>query len=266
MARWGLAEPWLLARSPRATVWRVTRADGGKAALKVAQDDDEAGAAAVLRHWDGEGAVRCLDADGRAVLLELVDGSSLGDLARRGDLEAADRVLAGVAGRLHRRKGPVPHGLRRLEDRCAALTTFDAGQAPDAVARTAIKAAQDLLTALLASVPADRPLHGDLHHDNVRLSERGWLAFDPKGLCGDPAFDAGNAFRNPEGCEEAGLRPDRLTVLADAFAAEAGFDRARVLLWGAVCCALSIAWFVEDGGDPAAEWRRLPVLLDTAFG
>ncbi len=266
MARWRLAEPWLLARSPRATVWRVTRADGGKAALKVAQDDDEAGAAAVLRHWDGEGAVRCLDAHGRAILLEWIDGSSLGDLARRGGLEAADRVLAGVAGRLHRRKGPVPGELRRLEDWCAALTAFDAGQAPDTVARTAIKAAQDLLTALLASAPADRPLHGDLHHDNVRLSERGWLAFDPKGLRGDPAFDAGNAFRNPTGCDDASLRPERIDDLADAFAAEAGLDRSRALRWASVSCALSIAWFIEDGGDPAADWRRLPVFLDAAFG
>jgi streptomycin 6-kinase len=264
MARWGLTEPWLVARGPRATVWRVTRAGGGTAALKVAQDDDEAGAAGALRHWDGEGAVRCLDADGRAILLEWVDGSSLGDLARRGDLAAADRLLAGVAARLQARKGAGPGGLRRLDDWCAALTVFDAGQAPDAATQSTVRAAQALLSALLASAPADRPLHGDLHHDNVRLSDRGWIALDPKGLRGDPAFDAGNAFRNPLGCEEASLRPDRIAALADAFAAEAGFDRTRVLRWGAVSCALSIAWFIEDGGDPAADWRRLPVLLDAA--
>ena len=36
-------------------------------------------------------------------------------------------------------------------------------------------------------------MHGDLHHENIICASRDpWLAIDPKGLMGDPPFNAGS--------------------------------------------------------------------------
>src|SRR3712207_7697305 len=39
---------------------------------------------------------------------------------------------------------------------------------------------------------------GDFHHDNVLAARREpWLAIDPKGVVGEPAYDAGTLVREP---------------------------------------------------------------------
>lgn len=40
-------------------------------------------------------------------------------------------------------------------------------------------------------------LHGDLHKDNILLSERGWIAIDPKGVLGEREFETAAFLRNP---------------------------------------------------------------------
>lgn len=41
-------------------------------------------------------------------------------------------------------------------------------------------------------------LHADLHHDNILSSDNhGFVAIDPKGVFGDPAFEIGTFMRNP---------------------------------------------------------------------
>jgi hypothetical protein len=48
----------------------------------------------------------------------------------------------------------------------------------------------------------DRPsvlLHGDFHHFNILLSERGWLVIDPKGVAGPAEYEVGPLLLNPWG-------------------------------------------------------------------
>jgi streptomycin 6-kinase len=52
-----------------------------------------------------------------------------------------------------------------------------------------INKAQNLAHNLFETQTKSVLLHGDLHHDNILLSKRGWLAIDPKGIIGDPAFE-----------------------------------------------------------------------------
>lgn len=41
-------------------------------------------------------------------------------------------------------------------------------------------------------------LDGDLHHFNIlRAHRQPWLAIDPKGLVGDPAYEVGAFLYNP---------------------------------------------------------------------
>ena len=53
-------------------------------------------------------------------------------------------------------------------------------------------------------------------------------------------------------------------MMADVFAARLDLDRKRLLEWAVAKCALSIAWTLEDGDDPATGLALLPVLLRAA--
>jgi streptomycin 6-kinase len=92
-------------------------------------------------------------------------------------------------------------------------------------------------------------LHGDLHHDNILSATREpWLAIDPKGLIGEPAYEVGALLRNPH--DRLATLPDamplqarRITVLAD----ELSLDPGRVRDWGLAQAVLSACWTLEDG-------------------
>ena len=89
---------------------------------------------------------------------------------------------------------------------------------------------------LLANPREVRPLHGDLHHENIMHGPRGWLAIDPVGLLGDPGFDAANLFYNPLDRDDLCLDPERIAFMADIFARTLGQDvlgdpRPRHRLW-----------------------------------
>lgn len=44
---------------------------------------------------------------------------------------------------------------------------------------------------------SDVLLHGDLHHDNILQSGNDWIAIDPKGLIGEPAYETTAFIMNP---------------------------------------------------------------------
>lgn len=71
-------------------------------------------------------------------------------------------------------------------------------------------------------------LHGDLHPENILLGPQGWVIIDPKGLVGEPCFEAIAWLRNPIG------RPERIDLLAarlDQLHAEFGWSPKRMLDW-----------------------------------
>jgi streptomycin 6-kinase len=93
-------------------------------------------------------------------------------------------------------------------------------------------------------------LHGDLHHDNIVAATRApWLAIDPKGVVGEPAYETGALLRNPMPQLLAMPDPARLTRRrVDQLAGELGFDRARIRGWGLAQAVLSAWWSIEDAG------------------
>jgi len=101
--------------------------------------------------------------------------------------------------------------------------------------------------------------HGDLHANNILLSQRGWLAIDPKGLIADKAFElsALELFDLTIDQQQlitylekiADINQVKLKRLTEAFYLRA---------------LLSAAWFIEDGGSPdgrLAQCRQLRTLL-----
>jgi streptomycin 6-kinase len=97
-------------------------------------------------------------------------------------------------------------------------------------------------------------LHGDLHHFNILSAEDSWLAIDPKGIVGEPAYEVGAWMRNPiPNIPEPELRRfvwRRLDILADILE----LDWERLRQWSLAQAVLSAWWSYEDGGD-AADWE-----------
>ena len=100
---------------------------------------------------------------------------------------------------------------------------------------------------LIASSSAPVLLHADLHHWNILAAEREpWLALDPKGVVGEPAYEVGALLRNPI--------PDIATFLMrrdpgrriDQLAELLGFDRQRLIGWGIAQVVLSATWDIDD--------------------
>ena len=257
LARFQLSDPQPLDRTRTSALWTVTRPDGSPAVLKLLHPGqiEEARAAAWLQALGGHGAVQVYALDGQSILMEHCPGPSLGDLSRAGRDDEATGILCDVIRTLH--AAPLkPIGLEPLAQRFAPLT--EATLTGDLA-----KAAQVARDLLADPIPA-AALHGDLHHDNILQSPRGWLAIDPKGVQGDAAYEPANAFRNPDGLGERLFDPARLQRMAAQVSRRLGPSSRRLLGWAAAHCALSTRWSLQDRCDIAPDMRLLPLLLAAA--
>jgi streptomycin 6-kinase len=234
----------------------ATARDGTALVLKLGVPNPElTSEIEVLRAWGGRGAARLVDADAvqGAILVErLLPGTRLAELDSARDDEAT-QIALDVVVRLH--ATPPPAVLRPLAEWTSGLErAHAAGFEPVVVPRALAVRGQLLATSLDAVL-----LHGDLHHDNILASERGWLAIDPKGVSGDPAYEPATFLYNPLdrvlGCADPALLVGRRL---DRFAAR--FDRTRVIGWAFVQAVLSAWWNFEDHGgghEPALQFAEL---------
>ena len=230
----------------------ATRRDGASVVLKVGMPNRELHREIeALRVFAGRGVVQLLDADperGLLLLERIEPGTPLAELA---DDEAATAAAAGVMRELWR---PVPQehsfptvadwaqGMRRLRARYDGRT----GPLPPRL----VAIAEERLSELLDSAAEPVVLHGDLHHWNILRSQRGrWLALDPKGVIGEPAYEVGALLRNPlPELLRSGSAKRTLARRIDQLAERLGFDRARLLGWGMAQAVLSAWWSIEDHG------------------
>ena len=234
----------------------AVRADGSPAVLKLGVPNRElTSEIEALRFYDGCGAVHLLDADPDlgALLLERLSPGTM--LASWPDDAGATAIAAQVMRELWR---PAPAegefltvagwaaGLTRLRTRFAG----GSGPFPEKLVATA----ETLFAELLASSAPPVLLHGDLHHFNILTAQRApWLAIDPKGVIGEPAYEIGALLRNPWDDLLAWpnlrqIQARRIDQLADLL----DLDRARITGWAVAQAVLSAWWDYEDAGD---GWR-----------
>lgn len=262
LAQFNASHPEFITKTAIATIWKV-QSPHGPAALKLYHKPDmgaERHGFALMAALNGKGAAKVYQTTQNAALTEWLSGPHLGDLTRNGqDTEAAIELVK-VAITLHASMPLIPN-LPTLSERFHALETLRFA-CPDRP-RQALLRAQTLASHLLETQTDIRPLHGDLHHDNIRLCPRGYLAFDAKGIIGERAFELANAFRNPKCAEPLHRDPIRIRHLAQSWGQAFGIDPQRLLHWAAAKCALSIAW--RSGGvvKDDAEFDLLTALLDT---
>jgi streptomycin 6-kinase len=252
---WNLSDPQLLTKTNTSHIYTVLF-EGKRVILKVltAEGKEEKTGAVALRYFSGQGAVQLLREDEQAHLLEYADGEDLVGMVKSGADEQATGIIADVLNQLHSASNELyPEGLTPLPiwfgelfkkadlDRRAGINSLYTRAAP-------------MAEALLADPYDARVLHGDIHHENIRYHrERGWLAFDPKGLVGERTFDAVNVLRNPMNMPALVENETRLLKQANILAQKMGLDMSRLLKFVFVYTALSASWFISDGGDADAE-------------
>ena len=264
LAQYALSNPQFVVKTPLAHVWKVKSSGGDWVALKVYHKPDMANERtgfAIMAALNGHGAAKVLATGSNFAITEWLDGPSLGDLARNGQDKDATRALGQLAAKLHQKPLHITDELPTLPQWLHALDRLGFAPACPAEAQHNLQTCQKMAQYLLATETDIRPLHGDLHHDNIRLGPRGYAAFDAKGLLGERCFELANAFRNPKGAETLVRDPARIQGLVAEWSQSFDVPPARLLQWATVKCALSIAW--RSGGvvsnDP--EFDLLATLL-----
>jgi streptomycin 6-kinase len=234
--------PVLLAETARAKLWRVD-AQSGPAVLKVfsargLKVGDTIGTK-LLQLWGGDGAVRVIKETKDAMLMELLVGPSLAEYSPRGQDGEAARVIGEVSMKLQR---PPVDGFILLENHFGgALSTAEISNFPEPL-QPSFARAKTLFEWLVATTKRPRLMHGDLNYDNIIQSDRGWLAIDPKGIVADPCYEFGVVFRNPTSEPTRIATSKRITNLAKLLASETNLDEKRILQFGFVHVAMSLAY------------------------
>ena len=191
-----------------------------------------------LRHWDGDGAVRCfatrqLDNTTALLLERCTPGRQLGKSAPE---PKQDEIIARLLRRLWARSPQAGHPFSSLKTMCSEWAdSFEFAYASDhrgldaGLAREAV----ETLRTLPASATTEVLLCTDLHAGNVLAARREpWLMIDPKPFIGDPAFDPVQHMLNCDARLVA--NPIRL---AQRMAGLLDLDPERIRLWLFARCA-----------------------------
>jgi streptomycin 6-kinase len=243
----------------------ATMANGTEIVLKLGVSRPELGTEIeALRHYNGRGICRLLDADideGVLLLERLQPGVMLTAVAREDD-EKATTIAAEVMKKLWRPL-PVKHNFPSIADWAEGLTdlraAFDDSTGP--FPPWLVEIAESLFEDLLSSSSKTVLLHGDLHHYNILSSEREpWLAIDPKGLSGEPAFEVAAFIRNPLDLNTWPQLEQTISRRFDIFAAQLEIDRQRLIAWCLALELLSNWWDYEDCGGK--NWQMNTRLAD----
>jgi len=268
-ARWGLTLGAPATPLSHNYVVAAQRADNTAAILKVhVPEDGFASEVAALRLFDGHGIARLLASDPHdaALLVErCTPGTPLTHITVTDD-ERATSIAASVMRQVWRPLSPDPdYSFATMADWNADLQLlrphYGGGTGP--FPRAIIEEVERLIPTLTASAPVPILLHGDLHYDNILAAGRQpWLAIDPKGLAGEPAYETGALLYNPQPHLLDAPHPGRILARrVDQLAEELRLDRARVRGWGLVRAVLSAWWSVQSTGQVWEEALACAELL-----
>ncbi|MDP3533052.1 MAG: aminoglycoside phosphotransferase family protein [Alphaproteobacteria bacterium] len=180
-----------------------------------------------------------------ALLIErAIPGQSLKNYFNLRDEEAI-YIASDLITKLHKAPLPIENQFPHISD-WLALLDQDLN-----IPSEYLQKARDLKNHLLETSPKNVLLHGDLHHDNILSHSNDWIAIDPKGIIGDPAYEIAAFIRNPI--------PDLLTIpnakeiiekRIQLFAHILKTPSQRIAQWNFVQAVLAWAWALEDDCDP----------------
>ncbi len=273
LTTFGLTQPRDLTQTGIARLWRVNGPMGQDWVLKLYHGMDmgnETQGVSLMKAWATVSPHHTPRIHGQidnALVMDFLPGQTLGNTIRDGDW-SANKDLATFAIDLHSLSLPPMRNLPKLETWFQLLFDLEvAANCPPGVAHD-IGRATVLARHLLATQSNPRPLHGDLHHDNVFYANQGFRTIDAKGVIGEPTYELANAMRNPKGCGAAlrdkALQHQRL----DWFSKSMNVEKKRLAQWAAAKAAWSIALrakgTLKAGPDVNREADLLNLLLELA--
>jgi len=237
----------------------LTGFQGSKAViLKLGLDiDGLKREAAALIAFDGFGVVQIFSENTGLLLLECaVPGISLKSYFPDNDDQAIN-ITANVINRLHKAPIPSTHAFPHIKDWLEALD----GDLEIPV--HTLQKAREIRDKLLKTAEADVLLHGDLHHDNILQNVNDWVAIDPKGVIGEPAYEVAAFIRNPipellNHVDAQNIIHNRITRFSELLE----LPSQRILDWCFVQAVLSWVWAIEDGCDTSYS-QLLTKIFDT---
>lgn len=225
------------------------REDGSSVVLKLGVPNSELiSEIEALQVYNGRGAVRLLEADGKrgALLMErLIPGKMISTLHNE---EESTRIAAEVLKILWRPE-PENHHFKSILDWAEGMNKipilFPQGIP---VPPKLIEQAKSLFSDLIPNQTKKMLLHGDFHHYNILSSGSEWLAIDPKGIIGEPEFDLAPFLENEVDPKAPATMKKITEKRISIFCEMLGFDTRRVKNWLIAHSILSTWWLVEDHG------------------
>ena len=250
-ASWNIEAAKPIADTPAGVVYELTRGDGSLAVAKVLKQkvlEDSLRGADFIKWRAGIGCVELLDRSDDILLMEHAGTETLRDvLFRDGNDDATTEIAADVLLKYHQpSQQQPPSSLLTLPLYFESLFRKAEQDRTDGVDSPYIEAAT-LAQELISQQRDVKPLHGDLHHENIMRSERGWIIIDPAGLIGDAALDVANMFSNPLDRFDLTRSEARIASMAAIFAKALQRDERLLLQYAFAYGCLSAAWHEEDG-------------------
>lgn len=250
-ASWNIEAAKQIADTPAGVVYEVTLGDGSLAVAKALKHKvlkDSLRGADFIEWRAGVGCVTLLDRSDDILLMEHAGSETLRDvLFREGDDDATTAIAADVLLHYHRpSEVPPPSSLLTLPQYFESLFRKAEQDRSDGVDSPYVEAAA-LAQELIGRQSDIRPLHGDLHHENIMRSARGWIIIDPAGLIGDAALDVANMFSNPLDRFDLTRSEARIASMAAIFSKALKRDERVLLQYAFAYGCLSAAWHEEDG-------------------
>ncbi len=237
-------------------VFEGQRADLGSIVLKVSVPNSEFHSEInALRRFRGNCCVRLLESDeknGLLLLEKATPGTTLKEYTLNGrDLEAVS-ICANVIQKLHTGQNlidstaPNPTLADRMLDFSRLKLAIQQGNAPFELSLW--ERAENEYQNLLSTTSRTVLLHGDLHHDNILSSQRSpWLAIDPHGVIGDPAFEVAGFMRNPyPGVMKLQNVKAIMKNRIDVFSGILYLEKRRIWGWSFAQTTLASGWVFED--------------------
>lgn len=206
-----------------------------------------------LRFYDGDGAIKIIqeDIENKAVLLErAVPGTRIGDVLP--DSKQIS-IVSEVIKKIHKPVSlkndyffPTLTDWAKAFERYRKKFNIKTGPIPARM----FEEAEETFVQFDGDDKSRLLLHGDLHNDNILLSERGWLAIDPKGVIGNQEFEIGTYLRNPltdlpKNSNFKLIEKNRILQ----FSEELGLDKISLQKWTFANAIISLLWFLEDEGE-----------------
>ncbi len=213
-----------------------------------------------LNIYAGNGSVYLLDVDleqGALLLEHALPGVPLKKVCN-GNEDLAIEHCVTIIGRLHQAsRSHVPTADEyRFPSIANLLEVLDKNLNLDPKYSNSARA---LASELLQTCQKSILLHGDLHHDNILQSSRDdFLAIDPHGVMGEPAYEVGAFIRNP--IPEILSMPQLIPHRIKKFATLMHMDAQRIQKWSYVQAVLAAAWAIEDKINPE-KWLLIADII-----